>query len=420
VKIEVVCTGDELLSGLTTDTNSPYFMGKLFELGEQVSRSQTVGDDREEIIGALTAVVARADAVLVSGGLGPTADDLTAECAATAAGVRLIEDQAVLESLRARFAKRQLPLTPNNARQAMVPEGAEVVHNRFGSAPMLIQRIGGCTLFFVPGVPREYRGLVDSEVLPRIAEMIERQPNRIYRAARLMKTVGLFESHLDALVKPLAKAHSKVRFGFRTHAPENHLKLLAEASSQPEANDALAKAERACREVLGPYLFGVDQDSFPAVLGLLLRDRGETVALAESCTGGLASALLTSPPGASAYAIGSLVTYSNQMKTKWLGVSEQMLAEHGAVSEEVARAMAEAVRRRCESSYGISITGIAGPSGGTEQKPVGTVFFALADAESTECQRQSLIGDRERIRQFAAYHALDMLRRRLIRLGKAP
>jgi nicotinamide-nucleotide amidase len=204
--------------------------------------------------------------------LGPTADDLTAECAATAAGVRLIEDQAVLESLRARFAKRQLPLTPNNARQAMVPEGAEVVHNRFGSAPMLIQRIGGCTLFFVPGVPREYRGLVDSEVLPRIAEMIERQPNRIYRAARLMKTVGLFESHLDALVKPLAKAHSKVRFGFRTHAPENHLKLLAEASSQPEANDALAKAERACREVLGPYLFGVDQDSFPAVLGLLLRD----------------------------------------------------------------------------------------------------------------------------------------------------
>jgi len=420
VNIEVVCTGDELLSGLTTDTNSPYFMSKLFELGEMVSRSQTVGDVREDIIAALKAVNGRANAVLVSGGLGPTADDLTAECAAAAAGVRLVEDPAVLESLRARFAKRQLPLTPNNARQALVPEGAEVVHNRFGTAPMFIQRVGRCTLFFVPGVPREYKALVDAEVLPRLAKMIEGQPNRIFRAARLLKTVGIFESHLDAAVKPLAKAHPKVKFGFRTHAPENHLKLLAEASSQSEANEALAKADRACREVLGPFLFGADQDSFPAVVGALLRDRKETVALAESCTGGLASQLLTTPPGASAYAIGSAVTYSNEMKTKWLGITEQMLAAHGAVSEEVARAMAEAVRRRCESTYGISITGIAGPSGGTEQKPVGTVFLALASADGTECQRQHFLGDRERIRQFAAYHALDMLRRRLIRSGKNP
>ncbi|HME90860.1 MAG TPA: CinA family nicotinamide mononucleotide deamidase-related protein, partial [Myxococcaceae bacterium] len=403
---------------LTTDTNSPYFMAKLFELGEMVSRSQTVGDVRQDIIEALKAASGRADAVLVSGGLGPTMDDLTAESAAAAAGVTLVEDRAVLESLRTRFAKRQLPLTPNNARQALVPEGAEVVHNRFGTAPMFIQRVGGCTLFFVPGVPREYKALVDSEVLPRLAEMIERQPGRIFRAARLLKTVGIFESHLDALIKPLAKAHSKVKFGFRTHAPENHLKLLAEAGSQGEADDALGKAERACREVLGPFLFGADQDSFPAVVGALLRDRKETVALAESCTGGLASQLLTSPPGASAYAIGAVVAYSNEMKTRWLGVSEQMLAPHGAVSEEVSRAMAEGVRRRCESTYGISITGIAGPSGGTEQKPVGTVFLALSSADQTESQRQQLLGDRERIRQFAAYHALDMLRHRLIRLGK--
>lgn len=417
MKIEVVCTGDELLSGLTTDTNSPYFMGKLFDLGEKVARSQTVGDVRQDIVAALESVSTRADAVLVSGGLGPTADDLTAECAAKAAGVPLIEDSSVLESLRARFAKRQIPLTPNNARQALVPRGAEVVHNRYGTAPMFIQRVRGCTLFFVPGVPREYKALVDTEVLPRIKAMIEGQPGRVFRAARLMKTVGIFESHLDALVKPLVKSHPRLTFGFRTHAPENHLKLLAEAPNQEEANRALAQAERACRELLGPLLFGVDADTFSSVIGSLLRGRTETVALAESCTGGLASELLTLPPGASDYLLGAMVVYSNDLKKRWLEVSEEVLSAHGAVSEEVARAMAERVRNRCGSTYGISITGIAGPSGGSETKPVGTVFLALASPDGTECQRQLFVGDRERIRQFSAYHALDMLRRRLLRLG---
>jgi len=190
VRIEVLCTGDELLSGLTTDTNSPYFMGKLFDMGEKVARSQTVGDVREHIIEALTSVRTRADAVLVSGGLGPTADDLTAECAAEAARVRLIENAEVLAELKARFAKRNFAFTPNNAKQALVPEGAEVVRNPVGTAPMFIQHIEGCTLFFVPGVPREYRVLVDREVLPRIAKMLERDRSRVFRAARLLKTIG--------------------------------------------------------------------------------------------------------------------------------------------------------------------------------------------------------------------------------------
>jgi nicotinamide-nucleotide amidase len=418
VRIEVLCTGDELLTGLTTDTNSPYFMGKLFDLGEKVARSQTVGDVREDIIEALTAVRARADAVLVSGGLGPTADDLTAECAAAAAGVRLVENAEVLAELKSRFAKRNFAFTPNNARQALIPEGAEVVRNPVGTAPMFIQRIEGCTLFFVPGVPREYKVLVDREVLPRIVRLLEWAPNRVFRAARLLKTIGLAESHLDARVAPLAKVHTRVTFGFRTHAPENHLKLVAKGGTQREADEALAAAERDCREMLGPYVFGADGDLFPAVLGALLRERNETVAIAESCTGGLTSDLLSGPAGASSYFVGAAVVYANAMKERWANVRRDTLEAHGAVSKEVAIEMAEGVRRESGTTYGLSITGIAGPTGGTPDKPVGTVHFALATARETEWQQQLLIGDRERIRLFAAASSLEMLRRRLLGLGR--
>ncbi len=417
MRIEVLCTGDELLTGLTTDTNSPYFMGKLFDMGEKVLRSQTVGDVREQIIEALISVRARADAVLVSGGLGPTADDLTAECAAVAAGVRLIENPEVLAELKARFAKRNFLFTPNNARQALIPEGAEVVRNPVGTAPMFIQRIERCTLFFVPGVPREYKVLVDREVLPRIAKMLEGDPGRVFRAARLLKTIGLAESHLDARVAPLAKVHCKVTFGFRTHAPENHLKLLAEGASQREADETLAAAERDCREVLGPYVFGADQDSFPSVVGALLRERNATVGIGESCTGGLTAELLSTPAGASNYFIGAAVVYANAMKERWTGVRHETLEAHGAVSKEVAIELAEGARRECDATYGLSITGIAGPTGGTAEKPVGTVYFALATPEGTHSQHQALFGDRERIRLFAAAHALDMLRRHLLGLG---
>jgi nicotinamide-nucleotide amidase len=417
VRIEILCTGDELLTGLTTDTNSPYFMGKLFELGETVARSQTVGDVRQHIVDALASLRRQCDVLLVSGGLGPTADDLTAECAAAAAGVRLIENTEVLAELKARFAKRNFAFTPNNAKQALIPEGAEVVRNPVGTAPMFIQRLGRCTLFFVPGVPREYRALVDGEVLPRIAKLIEADPARLFRASRLLKTIGLAESHLDAKVAPLANIHPRVTFGFRTHAPENHLKLLAEGATQREADEALAAAERDCREALGPHVFGADRDSFTSVLGSLLRERGATVAVAESCTGGSACELLSAPAGASSYFIGGAVVYANAMKEKWAGVRPDTLRAHGAVSKEVAIELAEGVRRACEATYGLSITGIAGPSGGTPDKPVGTVHFALATTAGTQWQQHRMLGDRERIRLFAAAHALDMLRRHLLGVG---
>lgn len=414
MRIEVLCTGDELLTGLTTDTNSPWFEAKLFELGEQVRRLEIVGDVREDIVGALRAVAERADAVLVSGGLGPTADDLTAECAAAAAGVPLVENAEALAWLNDRFAKRNVTLTENNLRQALVPTGAEVIRNEAGSAPMFIQRVGRCTLFFVPGVPREYKWLVDHVVLPRLEGLISAGEERVFRAAKLLRTVGLPESHLDAKVAPLAQKHAKVRFGFRTQAPENHLKLLAEAESQASADAALAAAERDCRGALGNHVFGEGDTSFAAAVGDLLRARSLSVAVAESVTGGLTSELLSGVPGATAFFRGGVVSYVDDLKEAWLGVPAELLAAHGAVSAEVARAMAVGVREKSRADFGVAVTGFAGPTGGTDRDPVGAVYAAISGAGVDLVDRQIHLGDRSRIRTFAAYQSLELLRRALL------
>jgi nicotinamide-nucleotide amidase len=415
MRIELLCTGDELVTGLTTDTNSPYLEARLFELGLKVERVVLVGDEREEITRALREAAARADVVLVSGGLGPTADDFTAECAAEAAGVPLEEDARVLEALRERVARRGRELTPNVARMARVPRGAEVVLNPVGAAPLFLLRMGGCLLFFLPGVPREFRALVEGEVLPRVQAELEKRPGRVYRAFRLLRTVGVPESVLDARVAPLAAAHSRVVFGFRTHAPENHLKLMAEAPSQSEADAALAAAEVATRREFGLAVYGADGESYPEVLARLLTEARATLALAESCTGGLIASQLTAVPGASGFLVGGAVVYTEQMKMTWAGVSAELLARHGAVSRPVAVALAEGVRSACQSTYALSVTGFAGPSGGTSEEPVGTVYCALAEEGApTRCERFVIPGDRETVRLFAASHALELLRERLL------
>ena len=418
MRIEVLCTGDELLTGLTADTNSPYFMERLLALGEQVARATIVGDVREEIREALLTLSARVDAVLVSGGLGPTADDLTAECAAAAAGVPLVESAEALAALEARFARRGIAVTPNNRRQALVPRGSEVVINPNGSAPMFVLRLGRATLFFVPGVPREYRAFVDAEVLPRIQRMRAERPAPGFLAFRVLKTIGLPESHLDARVAPLAVAHPAVTFGFRTHAPENHLKLLAHGRTQAEADAALAAAERDARGVLGSHVFGQDDDRHPAVVGALLAAREESVALAESCTGGRIGELVTSVPGASAWFPGGAVAYANRMKELWAGVRPETLRRHGAVSEPVAQEMAEGVRAAASATWGLSVTGVAGPTGGSEEKPVGTVFIGLAGPAGTRVQRHRFVGDREQVRTWSAGMALELLRQALLEAGR--
>lgn len=421
MRVELLCTGDELVTGLTSDTNSTYLEARLFELGIKVERVVLVGDVREDILRAMREAAGRSDEVIVSGGLGPTADDLTAECTATLIGRPLVEHEGTLSWLRERAAKRGRELTPNVARMALVPEGAEVVPNPVGAAPHFRVRLGGCRLHFLPGVPREYRALVDAEVVPRLREALEGRPGRVYRAFRLLRTVGMPESVLDSRVAPLAVVHPRVVFGFRTHGTENQLKLMAEASSQAEADAALAAAEAASRQELGGVVYGADAETHTAVVARLLTEAKATLALAESCTGGLLASQLTAIAGSSTFLMGSLVTYAERMKTAWLGVPEALLARHGAVSRPVAEAMAEGVRAACGTTHGLSVTGFAGPGGGTAEEPVGTVYCALAsEGRPTRCERFSLAGPRDVVRLFAAFHALEMLRERLLTEPTAP
>jgi nicotinamide-nucleotide amidase len=415
MRVELLCTGDELVTGLITDTNSPWFEARLFELGVKVERITLVGDVRPDITQALLESASRADVVLVSGGLGPTMDDFTLECAAAAAGVAMEEHPRVLEWLRERYAKRNVQLNPGALRMARVPQGAEVVRNPEGSAPMVILRLGRARLFFVPGVPREYKALAEGEVLPRIRAALAHDPERVYRAFRLLRTVGIPESQLDATVAPLVPRHPKVVFGFRTHAPENHLKLMATAATQAEADAALAAAEEDSRRLLGAAVFGADEEEYAGVLAKLLTKAGATLATAESCTGGLMAQQLTAIPGASHFFIGGVASYSEKMKMAWVGVPSEVLARHTAVSRETAVAMAEGVRAACGTTYGLSVTGYAGPTGGTPEDPVGTVYCALAaEDQPTRCERFSIMGDRDRVRLFAALSALELLRQRLL------
>jgi nicotinamide-nucleotide amidase len=419
VRIETVCTGDELLTGLTIDTNSRFFQTRLLEtLGLTVSRNTVVGDVPEEIVEVLAQAAARSDAVLVSGGLGPTADDYTAECAARLANVPLEEDLGARHHLEERFKSRGYALTANNLRQALVPRGSQVVINTMGSAPMFVLVVGRCTLMFVPGVPKEYLHLTETEVLPRLKALAGHSG---YSRLKLLKTVGLPESHLDAKVRPLFALHPQVTFGFRTHAPENHLKLLAVADDPALAEAALAAAEAASREVLGDYVFAEGEQTMAGALGALLKSRGETLALAESCTGGRICAAITAEAGASDWFIGGAVTYRESAKEQWLGVKPATLAAHTAVSAEVAAEMAQGARNALKSDWALSVTGYAGPTGGDARNPVGTIYLAVAKGDEpprVERHHYAFTNDRDRVQQFAAWTAMESLRRALKGAGR--
>lgn len=411
MRLELLCTGDELLDGSVPDTNSPWFMEQLAPLGLRPLAVTLVGDRREEIARALREAAARADVLLVSGGLGPTLDDLTAEVAAEVAGVPLEEHGPTWASIQRRFAERGIALSPNNRKQALVPAGSAVHENPAGTAPCFVLVLGRCSCFFVAGVPREYQALVQAVVLPALRARLQADGGRVFRAARVLKTVLLPESHLDARVRPLVPLHPHVRFGTRTRAPENHLKLLAEGASQEEADGRLAAVEQACRGLLGEHLFGADADRYEEVLVQSLRTARRTVAVAESCTGGRVAAQLTSVPGASDVFVGGVVAYTEAAKQRFAHVPAELMARAGVVSAEVASALASGIREACGADYGLGVTGYAGPGGGTAENPVGTVFAAVAaPGGQVRVRRVLLPGDRERVQRLATAHALELLR----------
>ncbi|HEY3450060.1 MAG TPA: CinA family nicotinamide mononucleotide deamidase-related protein [Myxococcales bacterium] len=414
MRIEVLCTGNELLDGTVVDTNATWFCERAFARGAPVARKETLPDDLPALVEALRKMGERADFVVVSGGLGPTIDDLTVEAAAQAAGVPLDEDAEVLARLQQRFAERGFTFTPNNARQARVPRGGQAIHNPYGTAPMIALKVGKADCYLLPGVPREFKPLCDEQVIPRLeARLAAEGAARPHKASRVLKCIGIGESMLDDKVKDLPRLHPNVEVGFRTHLPENHLKLLATGASDEEAKARLAAAEADARARVGEKIFGADKDELPEVVLRRLWSAKATVALAESCTGGLVSSLLSAIPGASDALVFSAVVYQDRAKSLLLGLDPELVRREGAVSAPVTRALAQAAREKAAATYGLAVTGWAGPGGGTEKDPVGTVYVCLADEQGLVEEKMRYAFERDRVQRLAAYLALDVLRRRI-------
>ncbi|MBX6762144.1 MAG: competence/damage-inducible protein A [Rubrobacteraceae bacterium] len=407
---EVLAIGTEMLLGELVDTNTAWISRRLAALGVGIYRHTTVGDNLERIAAALQEAASRADLVITTGGLGPTSDDLTNEALARATGRRMVEYAEAREHVERKFREFGRKPSPSNYKQALFPEGTTLIPNPLGTAMGALLESDGTLFATLPGVPQEMRGMFEETLVPLIRE---RSEGAI--VSRTLWFVGLGESALAERVQDLLDAENP------TVAPlagqgKVRLRITARAATPEEAERQIEPVAREILSRLGRYYFGEDEETLESVVGRLLTEKGRTLALAESCTGGLLAKRLTDIPGSSRYFKEGLVTYSNEAKERLLGVPRELLVRYGAVSEEVARAMAEGVRRLADSDYGLSVTGIAGPEGGTPEKPVGLVWVGLADAGGIRAEKLNLTAwsrSREAIRERSASGAFDLLRRRL-------
>jgi nicotinamide-nucleotide amidase len=418
---EIIAVGSEMLTPHRQDTNSLYLTAGLNDLGVSVAFKTIVGDNRRHLAGAIRIALCRADIVLLSGGLGPTEDDLTRECLAEVLNLSLHRDPAVLASLKARFAARNIPMPPNNVRQADVLQGAILLPNANGSAPgqFLDTVFPGPSdpearpfrklVILLPGPPKELKPLFDTEVKPRLAETLP--PS--YLARRVLRMALIPESQVDARTAPIYSQFTDVETTILAGSGEIQLHFLCIKPSLAAAQARVDKLVELIEHQMADEIFSSHDESLPQVILLLLGVRGHTLSVAESCTGGLFAERLTAVPHSSRVFLGGAITYSDRSKTSLADVPAFLLDQHGAVSDPVARALAEGIRRRSGSSLALSITGIAGPTPATgidAQKPIGLVYIALTDGEDTQVKQLTLTGDRDRIRLWATQHAFELLR----------
>ena len=412
---EIIAIGSELLTPHRMDTNSLFLTAKLNELGVEVSFKTVVGDRRADLVGAARIALARADVVIFMGGLGPTEDDLTRECVAETLGRKLQRHARIVEDLRARFASRGWKMSENNERQGDVITGADVLDNKRGSAPGQFIHIddenGNAIILLLPGPPHELKAMFEEQCLHRLQALLPRQ----FIAVRELKIAMIGESMADKRAAPIYKAHPLVETTILAGSPgEVQFHLRARADSLEDAQKRVDELATALEDEFEDAIFASNGESMEQIVGYYLGMRSTTLATAESCTGGMLAERITSVPGSSRYFLGGAVVYDNSLKSELAGVPALLIAEHGAVSSQVAAALAEGIRSRCMATLGIGITGIAGPAGGSEEKPVGLVFHALADGKNTEVVERKFPGDRDRIRQWATQQALDMVRRKLM------
>jgi nicotinamide-nucleotide amidase len=417
VGVEILTVGTEILLGQIVDTNAAFMAQRLAEAGIDLFYKTTVGDNEGRIEAALRQGLARSDAVVCTGGLGPTEDDVTREVIAKVLGRRLRLDEGVLGHLTGRFASRGIPMTENNRKQAYVPEGADVLHNPRGTAPGLyLTTPEGKAVAAMPGVPSEMRPMLTEQVVPRLrAQFAIRGRIR----SRVLRTCGAGESRVDQLIGDLFRSQRNPTIGVLAHAGEIHVRLTAKGENDAEVEGLLDDLEAKLRERIGPLIFGRDDEELEQVVARLLRDRGLTLAVAESCSGGLVAHRLTNVPGSSRYFERGVVAYSNRAKTEMLGVPAGLVAARGAVSPEVARAMAEGVRGQAGTDFGIAITGIAGPDGGTAEKPVGLTYIGLAWEGESLAREYRFLSHRDVNKVRASQMALELLRRHLLGVDAA-
>jgi len=412
---EILATGDEIRAGALIDSNSAYIAERLEEIGITVTRHNCVGDDLDVLISILIEISIRADICVATGGLGPTTDDLSSEAAASAAGEPLVLDTRALSDIEEFFKKRNRPMADSNKKQALLPRTAKAMYNPIGTAPGFSIKIGKCVFFFLPGVPHEMKRMLSHDTLPRI----EKMPGKLqeYCLVRNISTFGLGESDTGEKVAGLTDDFPDIKVGLRAKFPEIHVKLYLNGKDLPYMEKRLASASDWILNRLGQHVLSLKGASLPKVVGDLLRENEATVAVAESCTGGRIANWLTDVPGSSDYFLFSGVTYANAAKTNVLGVDTDVLEKFGAVHEETAKAMAQGARRISGASYAISTTGVAGPTGGSDDKPVGTVCVGLATPEKVVARRLHFpFGQRSMNKSIFGMVALNMLRKELLKL----
>lgn len=408
---EIISVGTELLLGSTVDSDSAYLGRTLAGLGIDLFFKQTAGDNRERVVTALQLAATRADLIVTCGGLGPTEDDLTKEAVALAFADELVLDPVSEERVRTIFARRRMPMVESNLRQAMIFRSGRAIPNDHGTAPGAILEKDGKTVICLPGPPRELIPMVEGFVVPYLTERLG--TGRQILRSRVLRTIGIGESTMEERVRDLLATRNPT-IAPLAHLGEAHLRITAKAGSEAEAEALIAPLEAELRRRLGEAVYGVDDQPLEAAVIDLLARRQHTLAVAESVTGGLLAGRLTNVPHSSDVFLGGLITYTNAVKRDVLGISGELLDRHGAVSEAVARQMAVAVRQRFGTALGVGITGLAGPGGGTEEKPVGLVFVGIASADHVVAREYRFLGSRGDIRQRAAIVALDDIRRTLL------
>ncbi|MCX7568604.1 competence/damage-inducible protein A [Tumebacillus sp. DT12] len=408
---EILAVGTELLMGQIANTNAQYLSTRMAEIGVSVYHHTVVGDNLDRAKAALSLAKERgADIVLISGGLGPTQDDITRDVVASCLGKSMNISDEIVEHIRSLFTYRGREMPENNKRQAMVIEGATVLENPRGTAPGQYVAGDGVHYFLLPGPPTELKPMYEEQVLP-ILRRLQGEENLVF-ASRYLRTYGIGESAMEIKIQDIVDSQTNPTVAPYASEGEAMIRLTASAATEAEAQALITPVETAIRERIGKYIYGVDDETLPVKVGKLLRAKGQTMATAESCTGGMIATMITDVPGCSDIFWGSVVSYHNDVKHGVLGVEESVLREHGAVSSQCARQMAEGARRTTGADWAVSVTGIAGPGGGTKEKPVGLVFVGVAGPNGTTVEEYHLRGDRHQFRLRTAKVALyDLMQR---------